>query len=80
MSKKRKDGQGFEKADSLPALPCSEEAPKGQSLKSWHVYLNIILYNEAEWYPYWVNPSKRGGIDGVFRGAALPARGKPRLS
>ena len=39
----------------------------------------------------WVTPSKRGGMDGVFRGlagllrgksqgAALPARGKPRPS
>ena len=26
----------------------------------------------------WVNLSKRGGKDGVFRGVALPARGKPR--
>ena len=29
---------------------------------------------------YWVNLSKSGGKDGVLRGAALPARGKPRPS
>ena len=29
---------------------------------------------------YWVNLSKRGGKEGVFQGAALPARGKPRPS
>ena len=27
---------------------------------------------------YWVNLSKRGEMDRVFRGVALPAQGKPR--
>ena len=27
---------------------------------------------------YWVNPSKRGGMDGVFRGLAVLLRGKSR--
>ena len=35
---------------------------------------------QAEENIEWVNPSKRGGMDGVFRGAALPARGKPHSS
>ena len=55
--------------------------------KATPLLVHLLLQNASKFFILfvftltdWVNPSKRGGMDGVFRGLAGLALGKPRPS